>query len=153
MFVLFSVASTIAFFIKTALSDCAIMPHNGGDILNPNQEAIKKVIDYIEKHLDEEMELDNIARHAGYSKFHLNRIFTEETGTTIHKYLQLRRLTIAAEKLAKTDIPVAQIAYEAGYHSQQAFSLAFKKIYLYPPKLYRNMGLFAPKQNRMEMAA
>ncbi|MDE5801327.1 MAG: AraC family transcriptional regulator [Lachnospiraceae bacterium] len=129
------------------------MPHNGGDILNPNQEAIKKVIDYIEKHLDEEMELDNIARHAGYSKFHLNRIFTEETGTTIHKYLQLRRLTIAAEKLAKTDIPVAQIAYEAGYHSQQAFSLAFKKIYLYPPKLYRNMGIFAPKQNRMEMAA
>ncbi|MBD5480885.1 MAG: helix-turn-helix transcriptional regulator [Lachnospiraceae bacterium] len=129
------------------------MPHNGGDILNPNQEAIKKVIDYIEKHLDEEMELDNIARHAGYSKFHLNRIFTEETGTTIHKYLQLRRLTIAAEKLAKTDIPVAQIAYEAGYHSQQAFSLAFKKIYLYPPKLYRNVGIFAPKQNRMEMAA
>ena len=129
------------------------MPHNGGDILNPNQEAIKKVIDYIEKHLDEEMELDNIARHAGYSKFHLNRIFTEETGTTIHKYLQLRRLTIAAEKLAKTEIPVAQIAYEAGYHSQQAFSLAFKKIYLYPPKLYRNMGIFAPKQNRMEMAA
>ena len=129
------------------------MPHNGGDILNPNQEAIKKVIDYIEKHLDEEMELDNIARHAGYSKFHLNRIFTEETGTTIHKYLQLRRLTIAAEKLAKTKIPVAQIAYEAGYHSQQAFSLAFKKIYLYPPKLYRDMGIFAPKQNRMEMAA
>ncbi|MBD5538069.1 MAG: helix-turn-helix transcriptional regulator [Lachnospiraceae bacterium] len=129
------------------------MPHNGGDILNPNQEAIKKVIDYIEKHLDEEMELDNIARHAGYSKFHLNRIFTEETGTTIHKYLQLRRLTIAAEKLAKTEIPVAQIAYEAGYHSQQAFSLAFKKIYLYPPKLYRDMGIFAPKQNRMEMAA
>ena len=121
--------------------------------MNPNQEAIKKVIDYIEKHLDEEMELDNIARHAGYSKFHLNRIFTEETGTTIHKYLQLRRLTIAAEKLAKTDIPVAQIAYEAGYHSQQAFSLAFKKIYLYPPKLYRNMGIFAPKQNRMEMEA
>ena len=121
--------------------------------MNPNQETIKKVIDYIEKHLDEKMELDNIARHAGYSKFHLNRIFTEETGTTIHKYLQLRRLTIAAEKLAKTDIPVAQIAYEAGYHSQQAFSLAFKKIYLYPPKLYRNMGIFAPKQNRMEMAA
>ena len=44
--------------------------------MNLNQEVIKKVIDYIEKHLDEEMELDNIARHAGYSKFHLNRIFT-----------------------------------------------------------------------------
>lgn len=119
--------------------------------MNPNQEAAKKVIDYIEKHLDQEMDLDKIARHAGYSKFHLNRIFTEETGTTIHKYLQTRRLTVAAQKLTTTEIPVAQIAYEAGYHSQQAFSLAFKRLYLYPPKLYRDMGVFAPKQNRIEL--
>lgn len=114
--------------------------------MNPNLEAVKKTIDYIEKHVEQEMDLDEIARHAGYSKFHLNRIFAEETGTTIHKYLQLRRLAIAAKKLADTEIPIAQIAYEAGYSSQQAFSLAFKKTYFYPPKLYRNMG-------RMEMAA
>lgn len=119
--------------------------------MSPNQEAAKKVIDYIEKHLEQEIDLDRIARHAGYSKFHLNRIFTEETGTTIHKYLQMRRLTVAAKKLTTTEIPVAQIAYEAGYHSQQAFSLAFKRLYLYPPKLYRDMGVFAPKQNRIEI--
>lgn len=118
--------------------------------MNPRQEAVKKTIDYIEKHIEQEMELDKIARHAGYSKFHLNRIFTEETGTTIHKYLQLRRLTLAAEKLAKTEIPIAQIACEAGYSSQQAFSLAFKKTYLYPPKLYRDMGIFTPKQNKID---
>lgn len=129
------------------------MPHNGGDVLNRNQETAKKVIEYIEKHLDAEIDLDRIAKHAGYSKFHLNRIFTERTGITIHKYLQMRRLTIAAQKLATTKIPVAQVAYEAGYHSQQAFSLAFKKIYSYPPKLYRDMGIFAPKQNRIEMGA
>lgn len=112
---------------------------------------IKKVIDYIENNLEQEIDLDNIAQTIGYSKFHLNRMFTEETNITIHKYVQMRRLTVAAEKLAKTDIPIVQIAYEAGYHSQQAFSLAFKQMYLYPPNIYRNRGIFVPKQQPISM--
>ena len=115
------------------------------------KEIVKKVIEYIEDNLETEIDLERIAKNAGYSKFHLNRIFTEETGCTIHKYLQNRRLTVAAGKLVETDHPIAQIAYEAGYHSQQAFSLAFKQIYFYPPKVYRSMGVFTPKQNKISM--
>ncbi len=37
----------------------------------------------------------------------------------MYKYLQNRRLTVAAEKLVKTDKPIMQIAYEAGYDTQQ----------------------------------
>ncbi len=119
--------------------------------LQSKKEMIKKVIDYIENNLEQEIDLDNIAETIGYSKFHLNRMFTEETNITIHKYVQTRRLTVAAEKLVKTDMPIVQIAYEAGYHSQQAFSLAFKQIYLYPPKVYRNRGIFVPKQQQISM--
>lgn len=115
------------------------------------KEIIKKVIDYIENNLEQEIDLDNIAETIGYSKFHLNRMFTEETNITIYKYLQIRRLTVAAEKLVKTDTPIVQIAYEAGYHSQQAFSLAFKQVYLYPPKIYRDRGIFVPKQQKISM--
>lgn len=116
------------------------------------KEIIKRVIDYIENNLEQEIDLDNIAEIIGYSKFHLNRMFTEETNITIHKYVQIRRLTVAAEKLVKTNMPIVQIAYEAGYHSQQAFSLAFKQIYLYPPKIYRNRGIFVPKQQPILMS-
>lgn len=119
--------------------------------MKDQKEVAKKVIDYIEKNLEKEINLDNISKNIGYSKFYLNRIFTEQTGITIYKYLQKRRLTIAAEKLVKTDKPITQIAYEAGYDSQQSFSLAFKQIYLYPPKTYRNIGVFTPKQNRISM--
>lgn len=115
------------------------------------KEIVKKVIDYIENNLEQEIDLDKIAETIGYSKFHLNRMFTEETNITIYKYLQIRRLTIAAEKLVKTDTPIIQIAYEAGYHSQQAFSLAFKQIYLYSPKIYRDRGIFVPKQQKISM--
>lgn len=115
------------------------------------KEVVKKVIDYIERNLDKEINLDNISKNIGYSKFYLNRIFTEHTGITIHKYLQNRRLTVAAEKLVKSDKPIMQIAYEAGYDTQQSFSFAFKQAYLYPPKIYRNIGIFMPKQNRISM--
>lgn len=113
--------------------------------------VVQKVIDFIEKNLEEELNLETISKNIGYSKFYLNRIFTEYTGITIYKYLQNRRLTAAAEKLVHSDKTIMQIAYEAGYDSQQSFSYAFKQVYLYPPKLYRDTGIFKPKQDRIIM--
>lgn len=119
--------------------------------MKDQKEVVKKVIDYIEQNIEKEISLDNISKSIGYSKFHLNRVFAEQTGITIYKYLQNRRLTIAAEKLVKTDNSITQIAYEAGYDTQQSFSFAFKQVYLYPPKTYRNIGIFMPKQNRISL--
>lgn len=120
-------------------------------IMGPRKDIVKKVVDYIEGNLGREINLENIAEHAGYSKFHLNRIFLDETGYTIYKYLQLRRLTIAAEQLVETQMPIVEIAYEAGYDSQQAFSYAFKQVYVYSPKAYRDRGIFVPRQNKFSM--
>ncbi len=115
------------------------------------KEVVKKVIDYIEENLEKKINLDNISKNIGYSKFYLNHIFTEYTGITIYKYIQNRRLTMAAEKLIKTNETIMQIAYEAEYDTQQSFSFAFKQVYLYPPKIYRDIGIFMPKQNRISM--
>lgn len=119
--------------------------------MKEQKEVVKKVIDYIEQNIEKEIDLDSISKSIGYSKFHLNRVFADQTGITIYKYLQNRRLTIAAEKLVKTDKPITQIAYEAGYDTQQSFSFAFKQLYLYPPKTYRNIGIFLPKQSRISI--
>lgn len=117
--------------------------------MDQQKEIINNVLNYIEDNIREEINVDKIAKNAGYSKFYLNRIFSEYTGMTLHKYVQSRRLTIAAEKLIKTNAPITQIAHEAGYDSQQAFSLAFKQLYVYPPKMYKTIGVFIPKQNRI----
>lgn len=90
--------------------------------MEKHKDVVQKVIDYIETNLEEELDLDHIAEKAGYSKFYLNRTFTEYTDITIHKYLQSRRLTVAAERLVKTDKPIIEIAYDAGYDTQQSFS-------------------------------
>ncbi|POP32859.1 AraC family transcriptional regulator [Lactonifactor longoviformis] len=120
--------------------------------MEQQNEIVKKVLNYIEGNIEKEINVDKIARSVGYSKFYLNRLFSQCTGITIYKYLQSRRLTIAAEKLIKTDDPITKIAYEAGYESQQAFSLAFKQLYVYPPKTYRNIGVFVPKQSRISLS-
>ncbi len=119
--------------------------------MNDHKDITKEVIAYIETNLEKEIDLDSIAKNIGYSKFYLNRLFLSYTGTTICKYMQNRRLTIAAEKLVKTEKPIIQIAYEAGYDSQQSFTFAFKQVYLCPPKAYRDNGVFTPKQKPISM--
>ena len=94
-----------------------------------NNAVVKKVVDYIETHIDEDLPLDKIANELNYSKFYIARIFTEETKCTIYKYIQGRRLTLAAQKLVETEQSIVEIAYEAHYDSQQAFTLAFKQFY------------------------
>ncbi len=75
------------------------------------------------------MPLDKIANALNDSKFYIARFFTEEIKCTVYKYIQGRRLTLAAQKLVETEQPIVEIAYEAHYDSQQTFTLAFKQLY------------------------
>jgi len=116
-----------------------------------NKNIVKKVLDYIEDNLEGQLSLDEIAKESGYSKFHLNRVFSEHVGCTIYKYIQMRRLTVAAEKLVNTKKPVVEIAYEANYNSQQSFTLAFRQLYGCPPHEYRAISVYIPKIKRLRM--
>lgn len=112
---------------------------------------VKTIVEYIEEHLGEELSLDKIAEELHYSKFYIEREFAKETGCTVYKYIQGRRLTLAARKLVETREPVSEIAYEAQYNSQQAFCLAFRRLYQCSPQDYRRRGIFYPKQKQIVM--
>lgn len=113
--------------------------------------VIDKTIEFIEANLDQELSLDGIARNAGYSKFHLDRLFAEQVGCTIYKYIKMRRLTNAASQLIEDDTPIVEVAHQANYSSQQAFTLAFRQLYHCTPDSYRKIGVFEPKQSRFTM--
>ena len=112
-----------------------------------NRSAVKKVLAYIEDNLDADLTLEKIAKELNYSRFYIAREFADQTGCTVYKYIQGRRLTKAAQKLTDSGQPIIEIAYEARYGSQQAFTLAFRKLYGCTPQEYRNRGVFSPKQN------
>ena len=109
---------------------------------------IETVIDYIESHLDEKLDLEKVSEAVHYSKYHLHRMFTNTVGMTIHDYVQRRQLTEAAKLLVFSAKPMIEIAFLSGYESQQAFSSAFKSMYKVPPAQYRDKGNFYPLQLR-----
>ena len=113
--------------------------------------AVERAVACIEAHRGGRLDLDAIARAAGYSKFHLHRLFGEATGMTVHAYASRRRLTEAARALVETQRPVADIAREAGYDSQQTFSAAFAALYKAPPARFRAGGAFYPLQLPLEL--
>lgn len=110
-------------------------------------EIIESTIQYIELQLNKDakaLSLDGIADKIGYSKFYLNRIFQKQVGITIHQYILERRLSAAAEKLVYTDKSIIDIAYEAGYQSQQTFTNVFSGAYLCSPLKFRMKRQYTP---------
>ena len=113
-------------------------------------EKVRSAVDYIERHLAEDLDLDRIAAALHYSKYHLHRAFSATVGLTIHDYLKRRRLTEGARRLIESDQPILEIALTSGYESQQAFSAIFKEMYKLSPGQFRERGVFYPLQLRFD---
>lgn len=116
-----------------------------------DKSIVEKAVSYIENHLNEDLPLDMLAEKLHYSKFYLERAFAENMNCTVYQYIKRRRLTEAARELVETDKPIVDIALDAHYNSQQAFTLAFRQVYLCSPQVYRNNGVFSPKQEKVRM--
>lgn len=111
----------------------------------------QNILSYIEKHLDNALSLEKIAEELNYSKFYIARAFKEDTGLPLYQYIRGRRLNESARKLVETKLPVVEIAFLAGYGSQQAFTQAFRQEYECTPQEYRKNGIFVPRRDRIEM--
>lgn len=117
---------------------------------------IQNAIHYIEENLDQQIRLDDVARTAGFSKYHFHRVFRSETGLPLQEYIRRRRLSGAAALLLETDIPVLDISLYFCFESQEAFSRTFKRYYGLPPAKYRkalknliNGGIEMKKNNEI----
>ena len=88
---------------------------------------IRDLLSWLEGHLDQPLSLDNVAAKAGYSKWHLQRMFKDVTGHAIGAYIRARRLSKSAVALRLTARPILDIALQYRFDSQQTFTRAFKK--------------------------
>lgn len=107
-----------------------------------NKEYTEKFIficNYINEHCTENLTLDQIAKLAGFSKYHFTRLFKQVTSTTFYKYLNLKRIEHAQKMLADPKIPVTEVALGSGFSSLSAFIRMFKLINQCTPTEYRNM--------------
>ncbi len=103
-------------------------------------ENIQRGIDFIEEKLDDTVTFQSVARQAGMSQWHFQRAFKALTGETLKTYIRSRRLSNALPKLLNRDLRIIDIAMEAGFESQEAFTRAFKKSFSMTPGEFRAIG-------------
>ena len=89
---------------------------------------INEIKDLIATNVDKDLPLDHIANRFGISRRHMTRLFREITGFSIGSFQQLKRVEIARQLLADTDLPVGEIAFRVGLESGSALSRAMRRI-------------------------
>ena len=89
--------------------------------------VINRAISYIFDHVDEDISVDDVAKHCSYSKYHLMRLFRENMDEALYQFIKRVRLERSAWKLkVEKERSVTEIGIEYGYSSSN-FATAFRK--------------------------
>lgn len=96
---------------------------------------IDNVINYINNHLESEIQIDDLSNQFYISKYHLLREFKKHSGTTIHKFIIQKKL-IFAKELILTGIPITEVYALSGFGDYSNFFRAFKNEYGITPKQF-----------------
>ncbi len=103
------------------------------------QNRLRKVLEYIDTHLDETLSVEKLSSIVAFSRFHFHRQFSGCFGVNVSKFIQLTRLNRAAHQVAFRDTAVTDIAFSCGYESVESFARAFKKNVGQTPSEFREL--------------
>lgn len=98
---------------------------------------LKPVLDYIEAHLADRIELAQLAAIAGLSKYHFSEMFKRSTGLPPYRYVLIRRIEHAKSALSQSDSPINQIALMCGFSDQSHLTKHFRKSVGITPSAFR----------------
>lgn len=135
--------------------DMVVPPHREGGQAQfvtapvPDEAAddpLAPTLDWAVAHLDQELTVGELARHANLSVRHFTRRFREVTGTTPLQWILTQRILLAQRLLETTDLPVERVATEAGFGSAPALRLHFQRAVHTSPLAYRRTFHQQPDQ-------
>lgn len=104
-------------------------------------ERLNKAIGYIEEHISEKIDYDQIAKVACCSTYHFQRMFAYMANVTLSEYIRRRRMSLAAADLQCGDEKVVDVALKYGYTSPTAFNRAFQSVHGIAPSLVKEEGV------------
>lgn len=99
---------------------------SGPSPVMPRNERILEILRYIDDHLAEDLDAEQIAKAFFISKYHMMRLFRRETGTTIHLYTTQKRL-IKARELMDSGMRATEACYRCGFRSYSSFTRAYNR--------------------------
>lgn len=102
--------------------------------------GIQNAINYIEDHILEEIDYEEVAKQSFSSNYHFQRVFGILCGYTIGEYIRNRRLSLAGVELQNEKSKVIDVAIKYGYDSPDSFAKAFQKFHGITPSAARLDG-------------
>jgi AraC-like DNA-binding protein len=100
---------------------------------------VRRARDLIDRRFAEPLDLDAMARAAGFSRFHFARAFRAAYGETPGAYLTRRRIERAQDLLRAANLTVTEICHLVGFSSLGSFSARFAELVGVPPTEYRRL--------------
>jgi len=123
-------------YSNLAPASISLAPERGA--LDPRR--LRRVTDFIEAELGEDLTIEALAKEASLSPFHFARAFKGATGTAPHRYLTYRRIERAKTLIGEGELPLAEVADECGFSSQAHFTRRFKQFVGATPGEYRKIS-------------
>lgn len=99
-------------------------------------DLICKILNYLGDNFTQQITVDQLATEFGYSRSRFSHMFKSTIGYSLPQYLNMLRCRSIAESLVSTDIPVVELAINAGFNNTHSFYSAFKSCYGMTPREY-----------------
>lgn len=109
-------------------------------------EKFMMVCNYITDHCTENIDMDQLANLAGFSKFHFARLFRQFTDISCYQYLIQKRIAYAEHLLIEPGISITDVAMRSGFNSISTFNRIFKSAKGCTPSEYRNLNRLNQKR-------
>lgn len=122
-------ADTDCFQVKSyaaILNLTTLISQNMKENLPCHFDNIQTSVEYINRHITEEIRIDQICAECYLSKYHFCRLFKEKIGLTVMQYILKTRVAMAKELLSESDLSITEISESCGFSSISYFSRAFK---------------------------
>lgn len=114
-------------------------------------EQIQKTIDYIESHLNVDINIKSLAEIASLSPFYYQRLFSRLVKKPVAEYIKLRRMAKSTELLLDKGKRILDVALELGFSSHEHFTRSFKDTFGITPDDYRNKPQVLNRMTKPEL--
>ena len=104
-------------------------------------ERLNSAVNYIEEHLTDKVDIDQVSQIACCSAFHFQRMFSYLAEVPLSEYIRRRKMTRAAFDLQNSNQKVIEVALKYGYDSPTAFNRAFINVHGIAPSIAKQNGI------------
>lgn len=100
---------------------------------------LRLVREYINENLEQDLDMAELAKVAGLSRFHFSRAFRKSMDLTPQKYLMQQRIERAKVLLTDKNLPIVEVSLQTGFKNQSHFTTLFRKFTKFTPKIWREL--------------